>query len=92
MALFPKLQHWLPALYATSVQGEFVSFSDNEGIDNKLALFNDAGRKHLPYLQSMMTGTASETTHKKLLDSFSRNLKKGVAPAQKKQPVRTSPR
>lgn len=92
MALFPKLQHWLPALYATSVQGEFVSFADNEGIDNKLALFNDAGRKHLPYLQSMMTGTASATTHKKLLEGFSRNLKKGVAPVSKKQPARTNPR
>jgi hypothetical protein len=36
----------------------------------------------------MMAGTASETTHKKLLDRFSRNLKKGVAPATKKKPAR----
>ncbi len=88
MSLFPKLQHWLPALYATSIQGEFVSFAENEGIDNKLALFNDDGRKHLPYLQSMMTGTASVATHQILLDRFSRNMKKNPALVPTTQHIR----
>ena len=81
MALFPKLQHWLPALYATSVQGEFFSFDENEHIDNKLAVFNQSKRKHLPYLQSLMTGTNSGETHQKLSNRLSKLLQKKPLPA-----------
>lgn len=70
-SLFPELAHWLPVYYATSVQGEFFSFSANEHIDDKLAYYNEQGRKYLPYLQAMMTGTRSEKLHQKLLADFS---------------------
>lgn len=72
MALFPELKFWLPMFYASSVQGEFFSFSDDDGVDNNLAYFNQEGRKYLPYLQSMMTGTRSETVHRKLFVDFSK--------------------
>jgi len=72
MSLFPELAHWLPMFYATSVQGEFVSFSEDDGIDNRMAYYDAQGRKFLPYLQSMMTGTRSEKTYRRLHESFSR--------------------
>ena len=58
--LFDDLEHWLPMLYSTYVQGEFFSFSDDEEIDNKLAVMHKNGRKYLPYLQSFMVGTRSK--------------------------------
>lgn len=67
MSIFPEIKFWLPVLYATSTKGEFFSFSDNEGVDNKLAYIDPNGRKYLPYLQCMMTGTRSETVYQKLL-------------------------
>ena len=71
MSLFRELGFWLPVYYASSVQGEFFSFSANEHIDDKLAYYNEQGRKYLPYLQAMMTGTRSEKLHQKLLADFS---------------------
>ena len=71
-ALFGELKFWLPMFYATSVQGEFYSFTENDGVDNQLAYFSEEGRKYLPYLQTLMTGTRSETVYRKLLADFSR--------------------
>lgn len=71
MSIFPELGFWLPVFYATSVQGEFFSFTKDDGIDNKLAYLNENRRKYLPYLQSMMTGTRSEAVYRKLLADFS---------------------
>lgn len=73
MALFPELKFWLPMFYASSIQGEFFSFSEDDGVDNKLAYFNKEGRKYLPYLQSMMTGTKSEKLYQKLFSDFSKS-------------------
>lgn len=72
MALFPELQYWLPMFYASSVQGEFFSFTEDDGVDNKLAYFSEEKRKYLPYLQSMMTGTRSEAVYRKLSTEFSK--------------------
>lgn len=72
MAIFPELKYWLPMFYASSVQGEFFSFSDDEGVDNNLAYYSPEKRKYLPYLQSMMTGTRSEAVYQKLFSDFSK--------------------
>ena len=77
MALFPELSFWLPMFYASSTQGEFFSFSEDDGVDNKLAYFNKEGRKYLPYLQSMMTGTRSEKMYQKLFSDFSKAASRG---------------
>lgn len=71
-SLFAELKFWLPMFYASSVQGEFYSFTENEGVDNRLAYISEDGRKYLPYLQTMMTGTRSEAVYQKLLADFSR--------------------
>lgn len=71
-SLFAELKFWLPMFYASSVQGEFYSFTENDGVDNQLAYISEDGRKYLPYLQTMMTGTRSEAVYQKLLADFSR--------------------
>ena len=70
--MFTGLGYWLPVFFATSLDGEFVSFSEDENVDNGFASFDREGRKCLPYLQSMMTGTRSEKTYRQLHESFSR--------------------
>jgi hypothetical protein len=72
MSMFTGLGYWLPVFFATSLDGEFVSFSEDENVDNGFASFDREGRKCLPYLQSMMTGTRSEKTYRQLHESFSR--------------------
>lgn len=74
-SLFSKLCYWLPMLYCSNVAGEFFSFSDDEEIDNKLALINENRRKYLPYLQTVMVGTKSESRQKVLYDNFRNGLK-----------------
>lgn len=70
-SLFSGLKFWLPELYATYKQGEFLSFSKNESVDNDLAMFDKSGKKFLPYLQTIMIGSNSAT----MKEEFLQNLK-----------------
>jgi hypothetical protein len=87
-SLFPELGFWLPVHYASNVQGEFVSFSEDEHIDDKLAIFSRSGRKYLPYLQTMMTGTRSASIHQRLLASYQSACSSGNFETSDAQAVR----
>lgn len=72
--LFPKLTHWLPQFYSTTVQGEFLNFTENNFIDNEMAVYNNNGRKYLPYLQTIMVGTANKTIFEHLQKKLESSL------------------
>jgi hypothetical protein len=69
-ALFGKLPFWLPEVYSTIKQGEFLSFAKDNGIDNKLAKHDSDGRKYLPYLQTIMVGCSSEKISQNLREKI----------------------
>jgi len=77
-SLFDGLDYWLPLLYSTYRAGEFFSFTDDEGIDNKLALLQKDGRKYLPYLQTVMSGTKSKAR----AEALESNLKNAMQNAR----------
>lgn len=68
--LFDQLTLWLPMVYSTYKQGEFLSFSQDEGIDNKMAQMDDQGRKYLPYLQTVMVGTRDALRYADLYEAY----------------------
>lgn len=68
--LFDQLTLWLPMMYSTYKQGEFLSFSQDEGIDNKMAQMDDQGRKYLPYLQTVMVGTRDTLRFADLYEAY----------------------
>lgn len=69
-SLFGGLKYWLPEYYATYKAGEFLSFSKDEGIDNKMAILDAEGRKFLPHLQTIMVGTNSELLKQSLTENL----------------------
>lgn len=69
-SLFDQLPFWLPSLYSTYREGEFLSFAQDEGIDNKMAVMDEQGRKYLPYLQTVMVGTKHPKTYADLYESY----------------------
>lgn len=69
-SLFDRLSFWLPSLYSTYREGEFLSFTQDDGIDNKMAIMDDQGRKYLPYLQTVMVGTRGVETYADLYESY----------------------
>lgn len=79
MSLFPDLHYWLPLYYSTNVRGEFVAFLEDDSVDNRMARYDREGRKFLPYLQSMMTGSRSKSVSLKL----AKNLSRLVTPRRK---------
>lgn len=68
--MFDQLNFWLPSLYSTYREGEFLSFTQDDGIDNKMAIMDDQGRKYLPYLQTVMVGTKGVATYADLYESY----------------------
>jgi hypothetical protein len=74
-SLFSGLKYWLPEYYATYKTGEFLSFSQNNGVDNEMAVIDSNGRKFLPYLQTVMVGSNSDN----LRTALTRNLFSGTA-------------
>jgi hypothetical protein len=57
-------------MYSTYKPGEFLSFSQDEGIDNKMAQMDNQGRKYLPYLQTVIVGTRDALRFANLYEAY----------------------
>jgi hypothetical protein len=69
-AIFDQVTLWLPSMYSTYKPGEFLSFSQDEGIDNKMAQMDNQGRKYLPYLQTVIVGTRDALRFANLYEAY----------------------
>jgi len=68
--IFNEITFWSPNMYATNQTGKFLDAESNKNIDDLSAFISPEGQKYLPYLETMLLGTKSETKHNELLSRF----------------------